>query len=80
MSLQSSFTPTPEPGWHVCIACGRKDTTHPSMICNTCAAGSGSNTQYEPELGGCGIWANVSHNDFNGNDSVIEDIADAATR
>lgn len=40
MSLQDSFSLHPEPGMHVCIGCGRTDTSHPSMICNQCAAGS----------------------------------------
>ena len=80
MTLQDSFKTRPEPGMHVCIGCGRNDTSHPSMICNACAAGSGSNTQWAPEGGTCGIVAHVTHNDFNGNDSVVEDIADAATR
>jgi hypothetical protein len=54
------------------------------MICNECAAGSGSNTQWVPEGGpapaGVLCSVQISHNEFNGTDGVVEDIIDAATR
>ncbi len=80
MALQDSFRDRPEPGMHVCIGCGRNDTSHPSMICNQCADGSTSPVKWRPEPNTPSITAFMQRNHFSGNDSIVEDILDAATR
>jgi hypothetical protein len=63
-------------GEHVCVGCGVNATTHPSMICLKCRAGSpGSQKAHRKPH----EFVPISREDFGdtGNDHLIEDIIDA---